>query len=258
MNVSIDFPARSKVPCEVGASSNEEDRQRLDGPVNAISVRNADHDALHCAAPYDPCYSPPLVSKVPDSCRRNHHPTQPVPALAWESDASSLSSDDDDDRPNRVHFDTHVRQREYGLLIGDHPVCSDALPLTLDWSYVETWSTLLPPTGGGEGCGALDDDDDEEETRYLSNHPKRPMRTQRRNAGGSSSIIIPLRPLTMAERRHRLICVGAYTAEEMDTYLQEYYGGYVTSVLQLFTRCLPSLWSFSRSLQYSSCYNKDC
>jgi hypothetical protein len=172
-----------------------------------------------------------------------------IPQLLWfhESDSSlDLSEEHDDDvvrehlerhsdekgplprrRRRLIQFDTQLRMREYSVTIGDHPGCEDALPLTLDWAYVES-TGLLPENDSGNGmehsCST-----DTALTQCDDTMPK----------DGS---LIQIRPLTMAERRHRLIHVGAYTEEEVDAYLQEYYsGGYIFSViLELLARCLPN------------------
>jgi hypothetical protein len=195
--------------------------------------------------------SSPSTKVLPAQTKRDSYET--IPQLLWfhESDSSlDLSSSEEDDdadtrgRMNRdikatppigpllspgrrhVHFDGHVSLREYSITIGDHPSCEDALPLTLDWAYVETTGPLCP---NGEGphipVGSTD-------TTWSPSDDTTPR-------DGS---LIQIRPLTMAERRHRLIHVGAYTAEEVDTYLQQYYsGGYIYSViLELFTRCFPN------------------
>jgi hypothetical protein len=42
----------------------------------------------------------------------------------------------------KVSFHSCTSVREYRVVIGDHPSCQDALPLSLDWSYED--STSIP------------------------------------------------------------------------------------------------------------------
>ena len=57
-----------------------------------------------------------------------------------EFDVSSLSETDDEDdndhdgRPRVVGFG-NVQVRHYNIVIGDHPLCTEGLPLSLGWNY---------------------------------------------------------------------------------------------------------------------------
>lgn len=51
-----------------------------------------------------------------------------------------------------------VRVREYAVIVGDHPLCSDNLPLTLDWKHAEEkvydicdYMTMRPKRTGTRG-----------------------------------------------------------------------------------------------------------
>jgi hypothetical protein len=44
----------------------------------------------------------------------------------------------------KVSFNLYASVREYKVVIGDHPSCKDALPLSLDWSFED--STSIPAT----------------------------------------------------------------------------------------------------------------
>mmetsp|Transcript_14263 Transcript_14263/g.23619 ORF Transcript_14263/g.23619 Transcript_14263/m.23619 type:complete len:183 (-) Transcript_14263:173-721(-) len=57
------------------------------------------------------------------------------------SDSSSIKEIEPSAQLKRVCFST-VEVREYSLTIGDHPLCRDGLPITLDWKYNEE-STFL-------------------------------------------------------------------------------------------------------------------
>ena len=62
--------------------------------------------------------------------------------LVWRVVSQDDQDDDDDDDdccstgPTRkmVRFD-HVTVREHAITVGDHPLCTDSLPLTLDWEF---------------------------------------------------------------------------------------------------------------------------
>lgn len=56
------------------------------------------------------------------------------------------SSSSDTPPPRRVTFRTHAHVREYKIVIGDHPCCQDALPLSLDWSYEQLDATMICQT----------------------------------------------------------------------------------------------------------------
>jgi hypothetical protein len=199
---------------------------------------------------------------------------QELPALCWNDSDSSMSlstvdemnddgddgTDDDDDatatatttilptrsmdiRTNghpckRVKFHTHIAVREYSVTIGDHPCCDDALPITLDWAYVENFYHWTPANHDSMECvrTVMDTNDHRLEQRQ-------PVVTSPSAHGSHQHMMF--RPLTMAERRYRLIQVGAYTVEEIDNYLLEHYSVY-SSIVRLLALCLPN--QFKRKL----------
>jgi hypothetical protein len=42
----------------------------------------------------------------------------------------------------RVRWDK-IQTREYALVVGDHPLCQDGLPVSLDWKYSDCYSNCL-------------------------------------------------------------------------------------------------------------------
>jgi hypothetical protein len=42
----------------------------------------------------------------------------------------------------RVRWDT-IQTREYALVVGDHPLCQDGLPVSLDWKYSDYSNCLI-------------------------------------------------------------------------------------------------------------------
>jgi hypothetical protein len=146
----------------------------------------------------------------------------------------------------RVKFHTHIAVREYSVTIGDHPCCEDALPITLDWAYVEKNYHWAPANHDSTECvrTAMDTND--------HRHAQRQPLVTSPSVHGSAAISycsendihsyhqnMMFRPLTMAERRYRLIQVGAYTVEEIDNYLLEHYSVY-SSIVRLLALCLPN------------------
>lgn len=57
---------------------------------------------------------------------------------ACPADATMITS-----RHRRLTFHPEVTIREYSITIGDHPLCNDALPLSLDWSHAPEYCTDL-------------------------------------------------------------------------------------------------------------------
>ena len=45
-----------------------------------------------------------------------------------------------------ISFCPNISIREFSVVIGDHPCCQDALPLSLDWSYEDMDSTSINET----------------------------------------------------------------------------------------------------------------
>jgi hypothetical protein len=56
------------------------------------------------------------------------------PALEPISDESSLDDSTQSKRLKRVSWDK-IQTREYALVVGDHPMCQDGLPVSLGWQF---------------------------------------------------------------------------------------------------------------------------
>ena len=50
---------------------------------------------------------------------------------------------DEEKQRRRLRFHPEVEVREYCVTVGDHPLCSDSLPLSLDWPHAEAYSRNL-------------------------------------------------------------------------------------------------------------------
>eukprot|EP00934_Nitzschia_sp_Nitz4_P007199 Nitzschia sp. Nitz4//scaffold406_size10313//5930//6598//NITZ4_009076-RA/size10313-processed-gene-0.5-mRNA-1//-1//CDS//3329551128//7189//frame0 len=94
--------------------------------------------------------------------------------------ATSISSSNSKKRVSwgRIHT------REYALVVGEHPLCQDGLPVSLDWQHADD---AVPP-------------------KLIPQAPKVSERTQ--------SYVFPRR-LSYEERRRRLCCVSGLTEDQV-------------------------------------------
>ena len=58
-----------------------------------------------------------------------------------EQHSSEISCSQSSMSKKRVSWD-RIQTREYALVVGDHPLCQDGLPVSLDWPYHDTFTTL--------------------------------------------------------------------------------------------------------------------
>ena len=59
---------------------------------------------------------------------------------SFRSIQSSCSATARDSKNRSVRFNERVEVTEYSLSVGDHPICTDGLPLSLGWAHAEpTW-----------------------------------------------------------------------------------------------------------------------
>lgn len=78
-----------------------------------------------------------LMDKIPDYV--------PISSSSSESSFSGMEEDEEvapkvmkKGHKKSVSFNRFLEIREHALIIGDHPLCKDALPLSLDWKHGET------------------------------------------------------------------------------------------------------------------------
>lgn len=85
----------------------------------------------------------------------------------------------------RVSWD-RIHTREYALVVGDHPLCQDGLPVSLDWQHADNTLPVKKIAG-----------------------PEAPKVSERRH-----SYVFPKR-LSYEERRQRLCCVSGLTDDQV-------------------------------------------
>mmetsp|Transcript_8579 Transcript_8579/g.13155 ORF Transcript_8579/g.13155 Transcript_8579/m.13155 type:complete len:408 (-) Transcript_8579:125-1348(-) len=86
--------------------------------------------------------SRPLMRSSRRNTRREYPWTKSLPAnrpspprKQWRSQRDETDTSKDNALTKKVTFST-VQVREYSITVGNHPLCRDNMPLTLDWSYI--------------------------------------------------------------------------------------------------------------------------
>lgn len=114
-----------------------------------------------------------------------------------EGDDSSLDDSMNSRQSKHHHAKKHVswasiHTREYALVVGDHPMCQDGLPVSLGWRYnVGSPKTLLTPQ-----------------------HQQQQVQVQGQVRERLQSYVFPRR-LSYEERRNRLVSVSDLTLDQI-------------------------------------------
>ncbi len=100
----------------------------------------------------------------------------------------------------RVSWD-RIHTREFTLVVGDHPMCQDGLPVSLGWQYDDHSCSAKPMNVGQTQT---------QNGEPITNSNPNPLNISERR----QSYVFPRR-LTYEERRERLISVSNLTSDEI-------------------------------------------
>ena len=97
------------------------DRNPVDGDGNVADMKKYHHE------------EEPSLSSTDSEQSHSSYEEEDEESLACVIDygVSCCSHD------RRVSFQEHVEVREFAVTVGNHPCCTDGLPLTLDWAHSE-------------------------------------------------------------------------------------------------------------------------
>lgn len=169
--------ALESMPQELQGLSEGEDSSLDDSMNSKSSTCSSDSDSSSCADG--------------GSLAKQHHQQRPRPPRS-----PSFSSN----AKKRVSWD-RIHTREYALVVGDHPLCQDGLPVSLGWQYVDhaTPSVHLRL-----------------QHHQQSQPPQlqQPQQQQPQVAGRHAAYMFPRR-LSYEERRNRLQAVSNLTLDEI-------------------------------------------
>jgi hypothetical protein len=140
------------------------------------------------------CFINSSANTTKNDINKNNKRPRPPPALEPISDESSL-----DDSMNsrskgakkRVSWDK-IHTREYALVVGDHPMCQDGLPVSLGWQYNDGYTRNLLQI----------------QFQQKLQHQLLPLSERRQ------SYVFPRR-LSYQERRDRLVAVSNLTLDQI-------------------------------------------
>ena len=133
----------------------------------------------------------------------------------------------------RVHWD-RIHTREFVLVVGDHPLCEDGLPVTLGWQYTD--KSFSPPISNTIG-------DDQSENNENRSSPQRQEQQQIKISERRQSYVFPRR-LSYEERKERLVSISNLTLEQIKS-----------DEMDLVVRTLEESWANDDI--YSGEYNED-
>jgi outer membrane receptor for ferrienterochelin and colicin len=152
------------------------------------------------------------------------------PSLEPISDESSLDDSSQSKRHKRVSWDK-IQTREYTLVVGDHPMCQDGLPVSLGWSYNDGNSMELQR--------AMMLQQAQQQLQQQQQQHQQLQLSERRQ-----SYAFPKR-LSYEERRDRLVSVSNLTLDQIKN-----------DEIDLVVRTLKESWSQETTISSSS--SDDC
>lgn len=171
------------------------------------------------------------------SSSSSHGPVLPAPAEAMETATTTAantatSATDDDNNSNKKKAKLHssvknpnqkakkrvrwdrIHTREYTLVVGDHPMCQDGLPVSLGWQYddhscsAKHMNAQQSPSPSQQPQSAQNGESSATTTTN-NNNPNLLNISERRQ-----SYVFPRR-LSYEERRERLISVSNLTSDQI-------------------------------------------
>jgi len=121
---------------------------------------------------------------------------------------SSVKNQNAGKAKKRVSWD-RIHTREFKLVVGDHPMCQDSLPVSLGWQYDDCSSKNMNAIQGNQSAGKGEN---------LAPGPSSPQQKQQQQPAIISerrqSYVFPRR-LSYEERRERLILVSNLTSDQI-------------------------------------------